>query len=710
MSVIQKIRDKYARWAVVAIALSLLGFILMDAFAGRSSIFGNQSTTIGKVNGKEIDYIDFERKVKAQEDMARAQGYDMGEAGRQQVIESVWNGEVMQVVLQEQFNELGMAVSGKEVNDMILGANPPQDLAQRFTDPNTGVYNALQAQQFIENIKRSGTEEDKAQLADYIDNLKFNRLTEKYAVMLSNTIYFPKWFLEKQNTDNSLIGKASYVAVPYTTISDSAVKVSDAEIKEYMNDHKKDFEQKEESRSISYVVFSAAPSAADSAAVLAQVEALKPQLQAAADAGNFVTSQGSALPFADQYFGQSQIQVPNKDSIFALPVGGVFGPYLDGGSYVLAKKIDQKTMPDSARVRHILIQTLNPQTGQQLLPDSVAKRRIDSIATAINNGASFDSMVVRYSDDAGSKDKGGVYDYFPQNQMVKAFNDFAFGKPVGSREVVKTEYGYHLVEVLGQKGSQPYYKVAYLAKAIVPSNETDAAASNQANMFAGDSRSIKAFNENFDKNLRGKGYNKLVAQDIKPGDYTIQGLGASRQLVRAIFEADGGDVLDPQRVGDSYVVAAVTEVNEAGLQSVAKARSTVEPVLRNQKKAEQIKQKLGKVASLEAASTAVGQPVQVADSLRFNGANAVFGYETKVIGAVFNPANKGKVVAEPIEGQAGVYVVRVDNVGTTPVEAANIQQQRQALQMQARQMMMYRSPIQALQEAAEVKDNRSKFY
>lgn len=710
MSVIQKIRDKYARWAVVAIALSLLGFILMDALAGRGSIFGQQSTTIGKINGKKIDYIEFNKKVQAQEEMARAQGYDMGEAGRQQVIESVWSQEIMQQLLQEQIDELGLTVGKKELNDMLFGANPPQDLRQNFSDPNTGVYNAQAAQQYINQVKSQGTPEQKAQFNDYLGQLEFGRLTEKYATLLSSTIYFPKWFVEKQNADNSLVGRASYISVPYTTISDSAVKVSDGEIKEYMDDHKEDFEQKEETRSISYVVFNASPSSADSAAVRQQLEGLKDQFAAAPDAAQFVAQQGSAISFADQYFGQAQIQVPNKDSIFALPNGGVFGPYLDANNYVLARKIDVKTMPDSARVRHILISTGNPQTGQPGTPDSIAKRRIDSIATAIRGGASFDSMVVRYSDDPGSKDKGGVYDFFPQGQMVPAFNDFAFGKPVGTREVVKTDFGYHLVEVLGHRGSQPYYKVAYLAKPIVPSNETDQAASSAASLFAGDARDLKTFNDNFDKTLKGKGYNKLVAQDIKESDFSIQGLGSNRTLVRNIFEADNGDVLQPERVGDNYVVVAVTEVNEEGLMSVAKARDVVEPVLRNEKKAEQIKQKLGKISTLEAASGVVGQPIQVADSLRFNGANAVFGYEGKVIGAVFNPANKGKVVPEAVAGQSGVYVLRVDNISTVPVPAANVQQQQEMLKQQARQGLMYRNPIQALQEAADIEDNRAKFF
>lgn len=711
MSVIQSIRDKYAAISVIAIVVALLGFILMDAFSGRGGFSGGNATTIGSVNGEKIEYAAFARKVKAQEDQAQAQGYQMNDATRQQVIESVWNAEVDQAVLKDEFSELGLTVGKKEMNDVLFGANPPQDLKQGFSDPQTGVYNALSAQQYFANLKKTGTPEQKAQMNAYLESLEYQQLAGKYAALLGNSIYYPKWFLEKQNGDNSLMARVSYVGVPYTTIPDSAVTVSDDEIKTYINSRKEEFEQKEPARSISYITFSAAPTAADSVASVQQVAQLKPQFAAANDPGSFVAQQGSSIDFLDQYLGASAIQVPNKDSIFALPNGGVYGPYLDATNYVLARKLDEKAMPDSATVRHILIKTSNPQTREVLLDDSTARKRIDSIDLAINAGASFDSLARRFSDDKGSAEKGGVYEYFPQNQMVKPFNDFVFNGKVGQKEVVKTDYGYHLVEILGQKGSQPYYKIAYLAKPVAASTDTDNTASNQASQFAGDSRDAKAFDAAFDKNLKEKGFAKLVAADIRPTDYSINGLGASREFVKAIYEAEQGDVLQPYRVGDAYVVAAVTDIQEAGLQSVAKARTVVEPVLRNQKKAVQIKQKMGKVASLEAVGAALNQPIQTADSLRFNGErNPALGYELKLLGAAFNPDNRSKVVPEALEGQAGVYALRVDAVSTTPVMAGSIEDQRKALQMQARQGMQYRPPTEVLKKSAAIKDNRSKFY
>lgn len=378
--------------------------------------------------------------------------------------------------------------------------------------------------------------------------------------------------------------------------------------------------------------------------------------------------------------------------------------------------IDMRPLPDSVKARHILLGTTDPQTRQPIMPDSVASKRADSIAAAIRAGANFDSLEARFSTDQAAHQQKGVMTFSSSDiqgpNFAKEFGDFILlnGKP-GDKKVVKTSFGYHYIEIMEHMNVEPHYKVAYFARPIVASTETESAANNQATLFAGNSRDEKAFNAAYDKELKGKGITKMVATDIRPTDYSVTGLGSNREFIKAVFDADRNDVLQPHRVGDVYVVAAVTEVNEPGVVSVNKARAAVEPMLRNKKKAAQIKQKIGKITTLEAASSAMGQPIQTVDSLRFSGErNPALGYELRVLGAAFNPANKGKVVPEALEGQAGVYVLRVENISSTPLQAANIEEQRQMMQMQARQGFQYRPPTEVLKKSAKIKDNRAKFY
>lgn len=722
MSIIQKIQEKYAKLMAIIIALALITFVVMLAFENGGSLFSGSENNIGKVNGKAIDYQVFSSRVASVEKYQQDQGQEINETARQQIIQSVWDQQINDVVLSEQYEKLGITVTEKELRDILYGANPPQDLRQQFTDPNTGMYNAVQAQQYISSVKKQGTADDQLRVNQYLEALEKERMMTKFTSLLSNSLHYAKWFLEKRNVDNSMMARASFVSVPYATIADSTVKITDKEIQDYINDHKSDFEQKEETRNIEYVSFSAAPSAADSVAARSSVLELKQAFDTInTDYPDFI-SRNSNMPFYNGFISRSAIQQVNKDSILAAPVGVVYGPYLDPGqpaNYAMSKIIAARTIPDTVKVRHILIAThQRSQTGETVpvREDAEAKRLADSVMGAHRAGANFDTLVVKFSEDPGSKDKGGVYEGITTGRMVAEFNDFIFTNSTGTTGLVKTEFGYHYIEILEQKGSSMAYKIAYLAKPILSSEETDNNAQNAATMFAGESTDEKSFNAYFDKNLKGK-TNKFPAQNIRAMDFSIAGMpGGSRKMVRDIFEADKGDVVGPERVGDSYIVGIVTGINEAGVASVAVARQAVEPILRNKKKADMIVKNLGTVSSLEQVTAKYNVQPQTLDSLRFSGGNNPLGYESKVTGALFNPANKGKV-SQPIAGQTGVYVLRVENVYTSPLESASIETQRQNLIMQNRQQMQSQMQygggnpyVDVLKTSAKIKDNRAKFY
>jgi peptidyl-prolyl cis-trans isomerase D len=202
--------------------------------------------------------------------------------------------------------------------------------------------------------------------------------------------------------------------------------------------------------------------------------------------------------------------------------------------------------------------------------------------------------------------------------------------------------------------------------------------------------------------------------NIKRTDGQVQGVGYSRQFVRDIYAAKAGDVMKPEPINNrnykDYVVAVVTEALKEGTQSVAKARPLIEPVLRNKKKAEMIRQKAGKITTLETAAAALGKQIEAVDSIRMKTGNpkANFGNEPRVTGAIFYPENKGKVVPEPLEGLNGVYVIRVENVSATPAEGGTVADQRKKLYDSAKGAGS--NLVEALKKAAKIKDNRSDTY
>jgi peptidyl-prolyl cis-trans isomerase D len=640
MSIIQNIRDKGAWIIFTIIVIALVAFVLQDGIGKQ----GNTTVTdLGTVNGVSINKIDFEEKLEIQ-----VQNYASQGVKREQLIGFLWNQEIDRILYMNEEEKAGITVGNKEITDVLFGVESP--LRQEFTDPKTGEFKVNDAKQAIAQVKKSKNQEQINQIEKlYVKPSIENRLRNKYQALIVKGLQVPTWMVQKQYNELNSIANIDIVGIPYASISDSTIKVTDDEVAGYIKENPAAFQVEEASKSINYVGFSAAPTSADSASVLNTITALKEDFQAAPDAAVFLNKAGSDLPFYNSYISGKTLQVPNKEEIIAAGVGNIYGPYVDGKNYTIAKLIGVKQWPDSASVRHILIATTG-QNGQLVRDDSTAKKLIDSIKSAIAGGVSFDEMVKKYSDDAGSKENGGKYDMFPQAQMVGPFNDFSFDNSVGSKGVVKTDFGYHYMEVLKQTPRSPAYKIAYLSKAILPSSETIGVAAAAAAAFASASKDIKTFNQEAVKLNK----QSFPASDIKSMDYEIPGIGESRTLVRWVYENKINAVSEPTEIGDSYFVAIITGEEKAGLASVAKVRPEVEGILRDQKKATQIKQNF-KGSTIEAIAASAKTMVQPIDSINFNYSMIPgIGNEPKLVGAAFNKSFLNKPSA-PIAGNAGVF-------------------------------------------------------
>lgn len=694
MSIIQNIREK-GTWIIFGIiAIALIAFILQDGVGRNNNNSG--ITNIAIVNGDPIDKVSFDEKVDLQ-----VQNYASQGVKREQVIGYQYNQEIDLLLYKQEINKLGLSVGTKEISDVLFGTESP--FKNEFTDQATGEFKVNDAKNAIAQLKKSKNVEQIKQLEKfYIEPSIENRVRSKYQSLLIKGVQLPKWLADKSIAEINNIASISYVGVSYNSISDSAAKVSNDDIAAYIKKNPAAYQNEETSRSISYIGFNASPSSQDSLAILNQLIALRDEFKATNNEASFLNKAGTDLPFYNSYVSKKTLQIPNKDSILNVGVGNTFGPYIDGRNFTIAKVIGTKSWPDSASVRHLLIATVNPQSGQQIRDDSTAKKLIDSIKTAINGGASFEAMVAKYSDDGGSKANGGKYEMFPQAQMTPAFNDYSFDNPVGSKDVVKTDFGYHYIEILKQTPRGPAYKIAYLSKAVLPSTETLNAASTAAAQFATASKDPKSFTANAVKEKK----EVFPAANIKANDFEIPGIGESRALVRWVYDNDLNDVSEPFEVGDNYIVALINAEEKKGLMSVEAAKPVVENMIKDQKKAEIIK-KTFKGNSLETYAASSSVSIARADSVNFNYSMVPgLGNEPKVVGAAFNKSLINKV-SEPFAGNSGVFVVSVNNIS-----AIQSQQDPNLIKdelLNRTRSSFFRSAA-GLRKAATIEDNRYKIY
>ncbi len=709
MQIIQNIRDKGAAITVTVIVLCLIGFILMDSKQGSNKLFGSNTQSLGKVNGETIEIGEFNKRMnQAELQEEQRTGQRPNGVKTNQLRDQVWNQVVAERIFYAEANKLGISLTPAELSSILLSSDPNNPFMQQqgMSDPATGQLDIAKAQEALRNIKKLKGEQREQVNSEVINPLKLSATVAKYSSLLTAGAYYPKWMQEKDNADNRSFAQISYVAIPYSEISDSAVKVTDADINAYVKKHKELFKQ-EKGRIISYVTFSQLPSQDDSAKTRMLVQDLKTSFAADTNAAAFVARNTSIIDFQDAYLPKAKIQSSQTDSIAKLPVGGIYGPYVDGGAYVIAKMLGSKSLPDSVSARHILIPTVNPQTGEAINSDSSAKRLADSIFTAIKGGADFATLAAKYSSD-GSKDKGGDLGTFEYGRMVPEFNDFTFSKPVGSKDVVKTQFGYHVIEITNQKNFNPAYKIAFVAKEIAASDLTMNAASLQATKASAVKNAAELSKYTATNGL------KMIQNPVpvKENDFSIGSLQDARTLVKWAFEAKKGEVSEPYSIGDEFVVATVDKVLEEGVQDAETARSGAEAIIIKEKKAAIIKTKLGANPTLEAAAAAYGKQVQTAgadSTLTFNAQmiNGI-GIEPKLLGVSFNKAFQAKPTP-PFAGTSAVYVVKVTSIGSKAADAPEMLAQQAASKISALRSQT-NNWYEGLRKQATIKDGRSKMF
>ena len=717
MSIIQNIRER-GTWIILGfIAAALIAFILQDGIGRNKG--GGEFAILGEINGQEINKIDFEQKIQYQLQKYASQG-----AKREQLLNPLWENEVYTLLISQEAKKIGLAVGDKEIEDVIFGdespfARPPYD--QTYIDPSTGKLKVNELKAQLAKLKKSNKKEE----VDQRDNIEKNeivpainnRLIGKYINLLTKGVQTPKWLLEKQYAESNAISNINYVYVPYASIPDNNIKVTNDEIAAYLKENSAAYQIEELQRNISLVNFSATPSASDSLTAKTNILSYKEEFKTTNDLNGYLSRAGSETFYDTTYYSKSILQLPNLDSIINKPIGGVFGPYIDGKNYTITKLVGVKQWPDSSSVRHILLVT--NYNGQQVREDSVAKKLMDSIQFAIKGGAPFEEMAKKYSDDSRNKDNGGKLETFTQrNQIVQnnpqtlqypqSLLNYVFSNSVGTKGVIKTELGYQYIEILKQSPRQAVYNLAQLSKPISASTETINAAQTAATNFASSCKDVNTFNAN----AKQLGKQIIPINGLKGYDFTVPGLGEKREIVKWAFEKNVNDISSPIEVGDNFIVAVINSEDKPGLASVETAKTmraeekNIETIIRDKKKAESLKNKLTG-ATLETIASNVNSQVLKADSINYTaGVLPGIGNEPKLIGAAFNKSLVNKI-SSPIVGNNGVFVLSVSGLG-----AVAAQQDMNTFKLQQNGILANAvfNSYKALKKTAKIVDNRTKLF
>ncbi len=669
---------------LVVVGLALFAFVIDPSAFG---VDYNSPDALGEVGDVEIELNTFEQRVQTTIDAQRVSNPNVN---IDQIRNSVWNQVVRETILNNQYNNLGLEVSSSELFDMVQGDNPYPTVKQSFTNPETGQFDRARLLQFLkEDINNDETGQAMQQWLNFEEAIRKERQNNKYNALVSKGLSTSDWEAQLTKKYQSEIRNVSYVQIPFQSIPDSLISVTDSDLKSYIKDNSSKYQQTV-SRSIEYVVFNVSPSVEDRNDAQDWIQDIKSDFSQTDNDDLFIRKNSDVFNRV-MYVSKDDLTDDIKPLTTA-QAGTVIGPFMQNSNTLrLAKLVEKASRPDSVKARHILITT----------PDADA--RIDSLKNVIYKGQSFAALAEKFSQDQGSAVNGGDLGWFTEGLMVEEFNNACFSARKGDLVVVNTQFGTHLIEVVDKSKSTEKYKVAYMDRQITYSNTTYQNVFAKAGKFAAENSDY----EQFDASATAENLSKRIADELQESTISIPGLENPRELVRWAYKSEVGDVSDVFEFGNKIVVATLTSIKKEGLKDVEDVRAEVETLVRNQKKSERLMEELSGYSFLDEISSNYGSTINTAEGLNFSSTQVPnLGDQPAFVGAAF-AVEEGQV-SGVFSSKNAVFALKVDKV-IAAAENTDFSNVKNSIVNSLKSRSSFQA-YQSLVELFDVKDNRAKFY
>jgi len=705
MSAIQFLREKAGVFVAGLIGLSLFLFVVSDFFGGGRGqrLQAKKAYQIGEIAGEYISYQDYEQRVQNMFEIYKLSGTStIDEATAESIREQVWQQMVRELIQDKQYNKLGIGVSTEEVDEMVLGNNPHPIVQQLFTDRSTGFFNKSFLVNFLKQIEVDETARN--YWLFFEDEIVNDRMSTKYNNLVSKGLYVTSKQAEFDKVLSASTVDFSFIVKNYSLVPDSSVTITSDEIKSYYAKNKEKF-RRTALRNIEYVTFDIVPSEEDIKQAEEWIIKTKEEFAIADDPVQFINLSADSR-HTGLYLPLSRVPENLREFVKKEDKTEVFGPYQEDGSFKIARLIEATDRPDSVHARHIL---LSPNQTRNL---EQTKAVADSLIRLLRSRTSFSTLAMTMSDDQGSAQIGGDLGWFGEGMMVTPFNDVCFTAKKGEIVTAETNFGIHIIEVLEKSKDTRKYNIGIIDRKIIPSSATNQRVYNEASQFAGTNNTYEKFNSA----VAAQGLNKRIANDVFPQQKTLPELENPRGLVISLFSAEEGKIiLDNSQqavfeVGDKYVVAFCTKVQEEGIAPVEDVENDIRFTLIKDKKAEIISQEFisqnqeGK--TLDDIAYSLGLTVQEATGINFKSYTVPgVGTEPALVAAA-SAAKQGSVTG-PVSGINGVYMFFVNSLTTS--EAQDLAQLQEQLSSSFRMRGNYEA-YEALRKGAKIVDKRYKFY
>ncbi len=708
MPIMTRMRDSMP----VILFTLLIVFVLTIIFDWGMGYLGLRSPMgedVGKVNGKAISYREFSEVLRNYVESQKAQtGKEPSEDDLKMVRDQIWQSMVSQQLMAEEASRAGIKVTDQEIVDWVRGDNPPEDLRRNFVD-STGQFRRDVYDQFLSNPNQFLQDPEGADanyggkwLAEYEQSLRQRRLQEKLqSVVLASVGVTEGEVMRRFADQNQRLSAMVALVDAGVAVPDSAVQVTDADIRAYYDENLESYKVPA-SRTLKYVVFPVAPTAADSAARIGEMNDLAKKAREGADFLD-LAAMYSEKRDSGAYFKHGELAAGLEGEVFAAKPGDIVGPIEDNSALHLFKVLDaRKGASEYLRASHILFR----MEGDTAAVKELAQR----VAREAKGGANFGALARQHSKDASNAGKGGELGWFSKGRMVPEFEKAAFGARVGDVVgPVRTAFGLHVIKVTGRDARE--LKLVSIRIPIEASAQTRNDLVDRARDFAFNSRETDLPREAEQLGL------KVQEATVTENGGAIPGLGVEESINRWAFGEKVGSVSEPFFVQNSYAVLAVTDAKEAGARPFEELKESLRPLALRARKldrateiAADLRAKLGPADSVSRV-TEFNPSVSVTRTGEFSlaGAVPVAGRDPAFQGAI--SALQVGQISPAVKGARGAYLIPL--LSRTDIDSVAYGSQSEMLRtrlLQEKRNRFLSDWMESLRKNAEIEDKRDLFY
>lgn len=711
MATLERLRKHSGLLLAVVVGMALIAFVLGDFLRSSGRIFRQSKRTIAEVNGEGIPIQQYRKRVdqltafyKQQRQAQALKSNTMYE-----IRDRVWKQMIQSSVLSEEYEQLGIDVSEDELFELVQGRNP-HPLVKRYFSDAEGKFNRRQLLDFISQMDGNRVKPQQKKFWLYLeDQIVRQQKISKFNNLVTKGLYVTGYEAKRNFKEKQRQVDANYTVKSYNNIPDSKIQVAEADLKSYYEAHPQKYQQ-ETSRDLKFVALDIAPSSEDDSVARAWIHKIKPEFEKVEDENlkQFVNV-NSDTAFDDQYYKKSDLRDTLQEFMFNAEVGDIMGPYFENGTYKLARLANIKDLPDSVKIRHIVLPIQRQQNnrrrggGQSNLKQVQAKA--DSLMEELKAGADFASVARQHSKDPRTADEGGVMGWVTPQELPSPMDDSCFFNEPGDIMKLRTNRGVHIIEIMDQSEKVKQVQIARVKREVVPSNETYRGIYEKAKKFAGEIQNLSEFKEAADQ------YGLIIreADSLKPNDRKIPGIGNAREVVKWAYEAKENDVSEAFEIRQDFVIAALENIRKEGVAPFKTVKERIERRVMKNKKYDYVQSQLKGVPQDNLAKIAetLQTPIDKVEDVRFQSFSlGGIGMEPKVLAGIAS-LNKGEV-SIPMKGNSGVFIskaLRVDE----PSVPSNTKRLQQSLLYQQTSRAGKRA-YEALKESANIQDNRARFY